>query len=1026
MAVVIEKFGEISKLTDEKLKEALQNLGETIGPITSSTRELHERLLKRKHEENLFEKSDNDVDGGMGSGKSQKVFAEDNFSSADQRNSEAHVYFGVYVPDPVDDANDTDFQKVYLDQTACLAAMKKYRGSRFKSFGTYDAALQFAENGPDVIVSHGTASGEDGGPSSSINAEKPSPFRGPKSQDLVKFRKAIEKCDMDYFTQCIDENPRYLVSSGDTPAILQEGFRYNALHVACRTNRPTFVEKVLATVSQAEFFQKLYPDDALESSERRSSYLLDLYLNTPDKGLNETPLHFASKHGCVECVRILTTYPACNKSRNNKFGQKPIDIVCSRMKENNSIVAKDIHNLLGDLYYVPLYRDDDHCLLPQVGTPWSPSLDMPTSPISQDQLLTTFQSPISPSLKVRGYAGPMSPTQAEAFHRLWRSTSTSSPTPRSSIRIASLRLTDQDKGLERLGRKLAAEKDVGWNEYWDFLGEFANLATDEGLLKLETYLKQKFKQLLMERGELDVTDLARRLIEEQNAGENVQDTSQELQEECCDNKLYCPNISTSSRSTMSELCQDLEALRLNVSLSPHCHTPSQDIISASSKFLESCRHKEIKPENSPKVQKIAEVEQETAGQQLSYIIKSVDVASNRLAEIMGDLAKDLQSNTVANLYIAKTVRTKLKPEILCLKNVVSKCTKELKDDINLSFIHILLATKVTDSIQQNLMPSDICVLAETMKTFVSHLNFVQLDSSDEEETAKPNAIIVEKLGSAQHCTCVLQCLDKALNIAYNNCSMEDNVDNKKNMKLSLMQLGECTCRWNVTASAAYSAESKPPSVVTTKYTKAFRYLHETLFSEAKRSVKASSRHEDSVIKQLTFTEEEEEEGNYAINVIQSVSRGDKEGDEEDVGACTTTTPPEEGAEQDDDSDSFATAASTIEDLMVTPEEGVKVYINGVEASKVDVDVLAAIGERELDEMKYPYVCQWRHLISSYSDVQRDSWPSPYCSRIRHSSPANTAPSKLSLPNTPMRLRNLWIPSSTPRVLFGKMAVHPGT
>ena len=44
--------------------------------------------------------------------------------------------------------------------------------------------------------------------------------------------------------QCIEENPRYLVSSGDTPSVLQEGFRYNSLHVACRNNQPAFVEKV--------------------------------------------------------------------------------------------------------------------------------------------------------------------------------------------------------------------------------------------------------------------------------------------------------------------------------------------------------------------------------------------------------------------------------------------------------------------------------------------------------------------------------------------------------------------------------------------------------------------------------------------------------------------------------------------------------------------------------------------------------------------------------------------------------------
>lgn len=96
--------------------------------------------------------------------------------------------------------------------------------------------------------------------------------------------------------------------------------------------------QVLSTVSKVDFFQKLYPDDTLESSERRSAFLLDLYLNTPDKGLNETPLHFASKHGSLECVRILTSYPACNKGRRNKFGQTPsevclcFDLVCDEMK----------------------------------------------------------------------------------------------------------------------------------------------------------------------------------------------------------------------------------------------------------------------------------------------------------------------------------------------------------------------------------------------------------------------------------------------------------------------------------------------------------------------------------------------------------------------------------------------------------------------------------------------------------------------------------------------------------------------
>lgn len=97
-----------------------------------------------------------------------------------------------------------------------------------------------------------------------------------------------------------------------------------SLHRHPHPRRPP--QQVLSTVSQSEFFHRLYPDDSPESAGRRSAFLLDLYLNTPDKGLNETPLHFASKHGSPECVRILVSYPGCDTSRPNKFGDTPADV----------------------------------------------------------------------------------------------------------------------------------------------------------------------------------------------------------------------------------------------------------------------------------------------------------------------------------------------------------------------------------------------------------------------------------------------------------------------------------------------------------------------------------------------------------------------------------------------------------------------------------------------------------------------------------------------------------------------------
>ena len=107
---------------------------------------------------------------------------------------------------------------------------------------------------------------------------------------------------------------------------MQEGSRYNALHVAAKARNAEICSLILQTVGNVAFIQLLYGDDDDASCKDRARILVDLYLNTPDKALNETPLHFAVKFGSLSAVDVLVSYPQCDKNAKNKFGQAPRDV----------------------------------------------------------------------------------------------------------------------------------------------------------------------------------------------------------------------------------------------------------------------------------------------------------------------------------------------------------------------------------------------------------------------------------------------------------------------------------------------------------------------------------------------------------------------------------------------------------------------------------------------------------------------------------------------------------------------------
>lgn len=108
---------------------------------------------------------------------------------------------------------------IYTEKNEPLKLMKEYKNARLKSFKSLSEAKEFIKTGFENSKSSNVNNLT---PSSMVTVEeKSSNFKSLKPQELVGLRKLIESGDLEAVNNIIHENPRYLVSSGDTPAVLQ-------------------------------------------------------------------------------------------------------------------------------------------------------------------------------------------------------------------------------------------------------------------------------------------------------------------------------------------------------------------------------------------------------------------------------------------------------------------------------------------------------------------------------------------------------------------------------------------------------------------------------------------------------------------------------------------------------------------------------------------------------------------------------------------------------------------------------------
>ncbi|XP_059264109.1 ankyrin repeat and LEM domain-containing protein 2 isoform X1 [Mustela nigripes] len=413
--------------------------------------------------------------------------------------AEPPLYYGV-CPAYEDTPARNERIYVYEDRKEALQAVKMIKGSRFKAFSSREDAEKFARGICDYFPSPSKASSplspvkmtsvfSSGGvkdavyssESETINRERANSYKTPRTQDLTsRLRKAVEMGEADLFSDLTWSNPRYLIGSGDNPTIVQEGCRYNVLHVAAKENQASICQLTLETLENPEFMRLMYPDDEPHMLQQRICYIVDLYLNTPDKAGYDTPLHFACKFGNADVVNVLSSHPLIVKNPRNKFDKTPEDVICERSRNKSVELKERIREYLQGHYYVPLLRAEDTSS-PVIGELWSSDQTTETSHIGHGG-----GSPRDPVLTLRAFAGPLSPSKAEDFRKLWKT-----PPREKAGFFHNVRKTDPERGMERVGRELARELGYPWVEYWDFLGCFVDLSSQEGLQKLEEYLRHQ-------------------------------------------------------------------------------------------------------------------------------------------------------------------------------------------------------------------------------------------------------------------------------------------------------------------------------------------------------------------------------------------------------------------------------------------------------------------------------------------------------------------------------------------------------
>ena len=281
------------ELTDKEIRSALAALGiKDIPPITSTSRPF---LLKKIQKLGSLETSsvDQDVSLSNKQEKGSSVLKDEatprSHTSQQEDSSSIEGYYAVFFTESTasTESSLTQLPPFYTSKKEALKAIKNISGARVREFDTQEDVEKFLQEQKSGKSLEELQSKSEEKP---LTSEKANDFPSLKTQDFNKLRIMIENGDLAAFIQTVWSNPRYLITSGDSPTVLKPPTWYNALHCAVLKGRLEFCQEIVKILQGDEFWKLVYPDDSEEIRANRKEHLLDLYLNMQDKTVRNHPV----------------------------------------------------------------------------------------------------------------------------------------------------------------------------------------------------------------------------------------------------------------------------------------------------------------------------------------------------------------------------------------------------------------------------------------------------------------------------------------------------------------------------------------------------------------------------------------------------------------------------------------------------------------------------------------------------------------------------------------------------------------